>query len=259
MGSPSYNHQLPVDRLLYWFATKGYMFSKIPSDNIHLDDVGWHTGRFHFSFGDYVDPSNSRFGDLIAFNDFIVKPNSGFAPHIHSETEIISYCLEGELTHTDSLGNGTTIKRGGMQYTCAGSGITHSEMNTSLTSSLRFIQVWIQPNVKKFPPMYIARHFPRKERLNTLLLIASGRSQKGIARINQDTNIYVTELEAGRQIQVEQISSRMVYLACLEGAVSVNDLELQEGDAIKILDESGLKLIALTDSHSIMVETINRA
>jgi quercetin 2,3-dioxygenase len=234
------------------------MFAKIQSSSIYLGDVGWHTGRFHFSFGDYVDPGNSHFGDLIAFNDFIVKPNSGFAMHSHSEIEIISYCLEGELTHTDNLGNSATVKRGGMQYTCAGSGITHSEINNSLTSSLRFIQVWIQPNAKNFPPMYIARNFPRKQRLNTLFLIASGKMLEGVARINQDTNIYVTEIEAGQQIHAQQISSRMVYLACLEGTLMVNNLELEEGDAVKILGERELNLTALADCHSILVETINR-
>ena len=109
------------------------MLSKVPARQIYLGDYGWHVGRFHFSFADYEDPENTSFGDLITFNDFILQPGSGFETHSHQEIEIISYCVDGELVHEDSLGNKEIIKRGEMQYTCAGSGITHSERNYSWT------------------------------------------------------------------------------------------------------------------------------
>ena len=234
------------------------MLLKIPSDHIHLGDLGWHTGRFHFSFGDYNDPENSHFGDLIAFNDFMVKPGSGFETHPHSEIEIISYCVEGELTHTDSMGNMNTIKRGDMQYACAGSGITHSETNKSPASDLRFIQIWFQPNAGSLPPRYVSNHFTKQDRLNILLQIASGHKLDDVIQINQDTNIFVSEIEAGRQIQVEQLPNRMYYFACMEGSLKINDLRLQEGDAVKIWDETALNLTAIEDSHSIIIEISKR-
>ena len=76
-----------------------------------------------------IDPDNTHFGDLITFNDFTLQPSSGFDTHSHREIEIISYCVNGELVHEDNLGNNEIINRGEMQYTCAGSGITHSERN----------------------------------------------------------------------------------------------------------------------------------
>ncbi len=91
------------------------MLQKILSEHMFLGDYGWHTGRFHFSFGDYDDPENRNFGELIAFNDFVVKPGFGFETHPHNEMEIISYCLQGELSHVDSLGNKAVIQRGDMQ------------------------------------------------------------------------------------------------------------------------------------------------
>jgi hypothetical protein len=234
------------------------MLSKIHSDQIYIGDYGWHTGRFHFSFGEYNDPENIHFGDLIAFNDFVVKPGAGFETHPHSEIEIISYCLEGELTHVDSMGHINSISRGDMQYTCAGSGITHSETNNSSAGALRFIQIWIQPNAGKLPPRYISNQFTKGDRLNKLLQITSGQELNELIQVNQDTNIYVTEIEAGRQIQKGLIPTRLIYLACLEGSLRINDLSLQAGDAVKIWDEAELNLMAIEDNHSIIIEMAAR-
>jgi redox-sensitive bicupin YhaK (pirin superfamily) len=240
--------------LFFNVIRKLHMLSKIPSNQIYLGDFGWHTGRFHFSFGDYDDPENRHFGDLIAFNDFVVKPGSGFKTHPHNEIEIISYCVEGELTHVDSMGNMHKIKRGDMQYTCAGSGITHSETNDSPARALRFVQIWIQPNAVRLQPHYVSNHFTKEDRLNKLLRIASGQRMNDMIQVNQDTNIFVSEIEAGRQIQAEMLPTRLFYLACLEGSLRINNLNVKAGDAVKIWDETALNLIAIQDSHLIIVE-----
>ena len=230
------------------------MLSKVPATQIYLGDYGWHVGRFHFSFADYEDPENTSFGDLITFNDFTLQPGSGFETHSHQEIEIISYCVDGELIHEDSLGNKEIIQRGDMQYTCAGSGITHSERNHSRDKSLRFIQIWIRPNSKGLLPHYHSTHFNQSDRLNRVLQIASGRPNENVTRINQDTNIFVSEIQAGRQIGLYQLTGRKVYLACLEGSLRINDLKLNTGDALKIWDEFGFTLTAVEDVHLVMVE-----
>jgi len=230
------------------------MLSKIPSEQIYLGDFGWHTGRFHFSFGDYEDPENSHFGDLIAFNDFVVKPGSGFETHPHREIEIISYCVEGVLTHADSMGNTNTIARGDMQYTCAGSGINHSEKNNSPIRTLRFVQIWIKPNAVRLPPRYISNHYTREDRLNKLLKIASGPKLDSVIQVNQETNIFVSEIEAGKRVRAEQLPAHRFYLVCLEGSLRINGLNLQAGDAVKIWDETALDIMAIEDCHSIIVE-----
>jgi redox-sensitive bicupin YhaK (pirin superfamily) len=230
------------------------MLSKVPARQIYLRDYGWHVGRFHFSFADYKDPENTNFGDLITFNDFTLQPCSGFETHPHQEIEIISYCVDGELVHEDSLGNKEIIKRGEIQYTCAGSGITHSERNDSQDSPLRFIQIWIRPRSTGLLPHYHSTHFKRSDRLNKVLQIASGQSIENVTRINQDTNIFVSEIQAGRQVGLDQLPGRQAYLACLEGALSVNDVPLNTGDALKVKDEPALTLAAMQDVHLIMVE-----
>jgi quercetin 2,3-dioxygenase len=230
------------------------MLSKVPAREIYLGDYGWHVGRFHFAFADYHDPKNTCFGDLMTFNDFTLQPCSGFECHPHQEIEIISYCLDGELVHEDDLGNKESIERGDMQYTCAGSGITHSERNDSPDKSLRFIQIWVRPNAAGLTPHYHSTHFKKSDRLNKILQIASGQSIKRGTRINQDTNIFVSEIQAGRQLGINQLPGRQVYLACLEGALSVNNMHLNTGDALKVKDELGLTLTAIENVHIIMVE-----
>jgi redox-sensitive bicupin YhaK (pirin superfamily) len=230
------------------------MLSKIPARQIYLGDYGWHVGRFHFSFADYDDPGNISFGDLITFNDFTLQPGTGFETHSHQEIEIISYCVDGKLVHEDSMGNKESIKRGEMQYTCAGSGITHSERNGSLDKSLRFIQIWIRPNAAGLPPKYGASHFKQSDRLNKLLQIVSGQSMENVTRINQDANIFVSDIQAGRQLTIRQLPGRQVYLTCLEGVLNINNIPLETGDSIKIWDEMVLTLTAVEDCHLVMVE-----
>jgi redox-sensitive bicupin YhaK (pirin superfamily) len=230
------------------------MLSKIPARQIYLGNYGWHVGRFHFSFADYNDPGNTSFGDLVTFNDFTLQPHTGFDTHSHQEIEIISYCVTGELVHEDSMGNNEIIKRGEMQYTCAGSGITHSEKNNSQDRPLRFIQIWIRPNAPGLPPLYSAVHFKLSDRLNRLLQIVSGQSIAQVTRINQDANIYISEMKAGQQICERQLPGRQMYLACLEGSLTINNMPLESGDAIKLWDESLVTLTAMQDCHLVMVE-----
>jgi redox-sensitive bicupin YhaK (pirin superfamily) len=230
------------------------MIIKIPSRQIYQGDYGWHSGRFHFSFGDYDDPGNTQFGALLAFNDFILNPGSGFDTHPHSEIEIISYCVKGELIHADSMGNKNAIKRGQMQYTCAGSGITHSEINPSQSTSLRFVQIWIHPDAAKLTPRYFVNHYPEEDRRNKLLQITSGQAIPGMAEINRDANIYVSEMDVGKKLWLGLQPARKVYLACLEGSLRINGTSLQEGDAAKISDELSLNFMALADCHIILID-----
>jgi quercetin 2,3-dioxygenase len=230
------------------------MFTKIPSQQIFLGNYGWHTGRFHFSFADYQDPQNINFGDLVAFNDFVLRPGSGFETHSHDEVEIISYCIDGELIHEDNLGNKNTLERGDMQYTCAGSGILHSERNISKEKPLRFLQIWIRPNEEKLPPFYRYLHFNRRDRLNRTLHLATGQAIKNVTRINQDANVYVAEVENNMQLGIRQLPNRQVYLACLEGAFIINGVPMKAGDAIKTWGEKVLSVLATENSHLAYVD-----
>jgi len=230
------------------------MFTKIAAEQIYLGHYGWHTGRFHFSFADYTDPDNLNFGNLIALNDFVLQPNSGFTPHAHSELEIISYCVQGELFHEDDLGNQVALHRGDVQHVCAGTGIVHAERNNSYEQSLRFVQVWIKPNASRLPPSYDTACFEQEDRRDRLLQIASGQPAGGVFRINQDVNLFASELQAGKQLWIDLLAARQAYLACLEGALHLNEVLLKEGDAVKLAGQRMLTLSAVEDCHLLIIE-----
>ena len=230
------------------------MKTTIPSESIYIGDYDWHTGCFHFSFADYVDEGNDKFGVLKALNDFDLKPGSGFETHPHEEMEIISYCVEGELTHTDNMGNRNSLKRGYVQYLCAGSGITHSEMNESPNDSLRFIQIWILPNKSSLTPTYHAKNLSKITQMNKLHHVVSGEAMNGVIKIAQDANIYVAQLEKGKQLTLSNHHGRQSYLLCLEGIMAGNGFELNSRDAMKWWGADQITWTALEDSHLLMIE-----
>ena len=118
------------------------MLRKLETSKMGKSDLGWLRSKFHFSFAEYYNPSNMGFGVLRVINDDLIDPHTGFDTHPHKDMEIISYVIEGELTHGDSMGNKSTLKRGQVQYMSAGTGVYHSEHNLAKGIS-RFLQIWI--------------------------------------------------------------------------------------------------------------------
>src|ERR1700680_3120187 len=137
-------------------------------------DHGWLQTYHSFSFADYADPENLNWGALRVFNDDVIAPGQGFGTHPHRDMEIVTYVLEGELEHKDSMGNQGVVHPGGVQYMSAGSGVRHSEFNHSQTAPLHFVQMWVLPSRTGVSPAYGQREFDSAARLNRWLPIASG-------------------------------------------------------------------------------------
>jgi hypothetical protein len=230
------------------------MKRKIPARNIYVGNYDGHIGRFHFSFADYEDSENGPFGVLQALNDFELEPGAGFGTHPHEEMEIISYCVDGTLEHVDNMGHRNTIGRGDVQYLCAGSGITHSEMNSTVEGPLRFVQIWITPDKKGLSPYYRSKDFSKITLKNELRLVVSGEALDSVITIQQDANIYVAEIEKDKQVTIANRERRQSYLLCLEGSLAGNGFELISCDALKLWGEECLTLTALEESHLLMVE-----
>ena len=230
------------------------MLNKLPKENMGTSNLGWLESRFHFSFAEYRNPNNMNFGVVRVLNDDIVHANSGFDTHPHANMEIISYVIKGEITHKDSMGNSETLKRGEVQYLSAGDGIYHSEHNVHKTEDLRLLQIWIVPPKAGLPRLYGSKRFEEIDRKNRLLNIVSSQNGTADIKIYQDINIYVSELETNKTLDFKIEKNRQVYFVQIEGSSSVNEITLNDGDAMKILDIEEIKIKALENSHFLFIE-----
>lgn len=206
----------------------------------HGKQVGVVESYFHFSFDWYYNPKNMQFGTLRVVNDDEVKPGTGFDLHPHANMEIISYVVEGELTHQDSMGNARTLKRGQVQYMSAGTGVWHSEHNRG-TSKLRFLQIWILPDKKGYQPNYGDVPFAFEDRVDCWFPIASGSKSEGSKapiRLHQDMNIYAMELSKGKMSKMTIEKGRQAYVILIEGKIKINGEELEERDALEAVEKS---------------------
>jgi quercetin 2,3-dioxygenase len=230
------------------------MLKKLPKENMGTSNLGWLESRFHFSFAEYRNPNNINFGVLRVLNDDIVHPKSGFDTHPHSNMEIISYVVKGEITHKDSMGNSETLKRGEVQYLSAGDGIYHSEHNVHKSEDLRLLQIWIIPPKAGLPRLYGSKRYEEKDRINKFLNIVSSTDGNADIKIYQDINIYVSELEIDKSLEFEIKENRQVYFVQIEGSSNINEITLNAGDAMEIVDIEKIEIKALENSHFLFIE-----
>lgn len=228
------------------------MLKKLESSKMGSSYLGWLKSKFHFSFAEYYNPENMGFGVLRVINDDLINSNTGFDTHPHKDMEIISYVVDGELTHGDSMGNKSTLKRGHVQYMSAGTGIYHSEYNLGANTA-RFLQIWILPDKKGHNPNYGEYRFDWNERKNKWLHMVSSNQGNATIKVNQDVNIMALELEVNNEIEYLVDVGRQAYLVQIEGESNINGITLNERDAMEIIEEN-IKIKAEVLSHFIIVE-----
>ena len=217
-------------------------------------DHGWLKSFHSFSFADYHDPAQMGFGPLRVINEDRVAPGTGFGTHGHRDMEIISYVLDGELAHRDSMGNGSVIRPGDVQRMSAGSGVRHSEYNHATDQTTHFLQIWIEPGVSGIAPSYEEKRFSDADKAGRLRLIASPDGADGSVRIHQDARLYVSRLSGGATLTTELAAGRLGYLHLIRGALTVNGQRLDGGDAARIRDEGPLSISAEGDAELLLFD-----
>jgi hypothetical protein len=215
---------------------------------------GWLDSRHTFSFASYFDPKFMGFRTLRVINEDRVEPGRGFGAHSHQDMEIISYVLEGELAHRDSLGNGSTIRPGDVQRMSAGTGIQHSELNLSDDEVLHFLQIWITPAETGIAPSYEQRTFPDAERRGRLRLVVSPDRADGSLLIHQDARMLVGLVEPDEPLEHPLDVRRHAWVQVARGAVDVNGHPLDAGDGAAISGERTLRIEAAASSEILVFD-----
>jgi len=216
---------------------------------------GWLDSRHTFSFASYYDPEHMGFGPLRVINDDRLVGGQGFGTHPHRDMEIISYVVDGELEHKDSMGNGSVIRPGDVQRMRAGTGVTHSEYNHSPTVAVRFLQIWVLPEENSLEPGYEQRYFG-DERRGKLCLVASRDGAEGSVQIAQDVKMYASVLADGEQVEHAVERARNAWLQVVRGTMTVNGLELGEGDGASFTEPTDISITSMGQSELILFDLV---
>ena len=217
---------------------------------------GWLDTRFTFSFAEYFDPKHVQFRTLRVMNDDRVAGGGGFPTHPHRDMEIVTYVLEGALAHKDSMGNGSTIAPGDVQYMSAGTGVAHSEFNASQKEPVHLYQIWMFPDKGGYKPTYDQKYFSQEEKRGKLRLLVSPDGRDGSVKIRQDNELYATILGTGEKVQHELKPERHAYVQVARGSVTLNGKKLEMGDGAAISEEKKLEIAGVEEAEVLLFDLV---
>jgi redox-sensitive bicupin YhaK (pirin superfamily) len=208
-------------------------------------DLGWINSYYTFSFASYNDPAHMGFRALRVINEDRIAPGRGFGAHAHRDMEILTYVLEGGLTHRDSMGEPQTFGADTIQAMSAGTGVIHSEFNASAHEAGHFLQIWIEPAVMDAEPSYQQISFEPQEKRGRFRLLAAphGINHSEAVKINQDAFVYAAVLGLDENLRHKLAPGRSGWVQVARGKVSVNGEGLAEGDGASVSDEQELSFI----------------
>lgn len=212
----------------------------------------WLDSRHSFSFADYHDPKHMGFRALRVINEDRIAPGAGFPSHPHRDMEIITYVLEGAVEHRDSLGTGSVIRPGEIQRMSAGTGIVHSEFNSSRSELLHLLQIWLLPGQRGIAPGYEQRPFDRAAARGKFALLAGPQGDSQAVTIHQDATLAVAILKAGESVIHELARGRYAWIQIARGAVTLDGERLSTGDGAAIEDR-GVFTIAASEPAEVLL------
>jgi len=218
--------------------------------------IGWLDSRHSFSFGDYYDPAHESFGPLRVINEDWIAGGAGFPPHPHSNMEIVTYILEGAISHKDSSGGGGTIRPGEIQRMSAGSGIVHAEFNASNDEPCHLLQIWIMPSRNGLAPSYEQKPIDAAAVTNHFARIAGPDPRGNEVRLVQDAEIWAARLDAGVEAIHPLRPGRRVWLQVARGEIELGDAVLRAGDSAAITDVERIGVHAQTGSELLLFDLV---
>jgi hypothetical protein len=191
---------------------------------------------------------------LRVLNDDIVEPGKGFGQHGHRDAEILSYVLDGRLEHKDSMGNGSVISAGELQYMSAGRGVLHSEFNPSPDERVHFLQIWLLPDEGGGAPRYAERALGADAKPNALTLLYSGKPRDGAIGIRTNADVYVGKLDKARKLVHPLAAGRGVWVHVIAGEFSIGDERVGVGDGAAIEDGAVVEIGSVSDGEFLLFD-----
>jgi redox-sensitive bicupin YhaK (pirin superfamily) len=205
-------------------------------------DHGWLNAYHSFSFADYFDAEHVQFGPLRVLNEDRIAAGQGFGAHGHRDMEIVTYVLDGALSHRDSMGNGSTIRPGDVQRMSAGTGVMHSEFNASRDAPLHLLQIWILPQRNGDQPSYEEKRFSDADKRGRLRVVVAPDGRDGSVTIHADASIHAGRFDGDERAEYTLPAGRRAYVHVAHGALTVNGAALAAGDAAMIADTGRITL-----------------
>lgn len=232
----------------------------IKSDSRGQANYQWLQARYSFSFAGYQDRDRMRFGALRVLNDDIIQAGTGFGEHPHDNMEIITIPLRGAISHKDSMNHEEIIGVNEVQVMSAGTGIFHSEENSSKMEAINLLQLWIFPNESNVKPVYDQKYFHPEEAQDKwqLLVTNVAKPQENALTIHQEAKISRVFLQENTSINYTlEESSYGVYLFIIDGEVEIEGDLLEARDAISISEIRETKIKAMRAAYVLCIEVPN--
>ncbi|WP_310568008.1 pirin family protein [Hydrogenophaga sp.] len=217
-------------------------------------DHGWLKSHHSFSFAGYFDPAWMGWGNLRVINEDRIAPGTGFGTHGHRDMEIISYVLQGNLAHKDSMGNVKGIPPGDVQRMSAGTGVMHSEFNHAQGETTHFLQIWIEPSQRGVAPGYEQKTFAAADKRGQLRLVASPDGRQDSVSLHADAALYAGLFDGAEAAELPTDPARKAYVHLVRGALTVNGERLQGGDAALLQGESQIRLAQGEDAEVLVFD-----
>jgi redox-sensitive bicupin YhaK (pirin superfamily) len=216
-----------------------------PANTRGNQKASWINSYRTFSFPSYYDHRYMNFSDLQTINDDRVQPGGHVPEHEHRNMEIFGYVVEGVCRHTDSQGNSLDIPAGSVQRMSTGRGIKHTEGNSSDKAN-RYIQLWVRPNQLNTEPRHDWHQFTREDKLNNFCDVTEKLPIKQDARLLAGifTEDFLFELN----------NTRKYYLYVISGELTINNINLIEGDGLSFIEEDKIEIMTSIESEIIVFD-----
>jgi quercetin 2,3-dioxygenase len=198
------------------------------------DDHGWLKSWYTFVYADYYDPEHVDFGPLTVLNEDRVMAGKAYPAEQRRDVEVLTYLIDGELRHQDSLGNEVVLQPGSLQCMNAGTGIRHSEMNASASREAHLLHICFAPIRTGMAPSYEQKPFSMEGKRGRLALVASPEGTDGSLILHQDARIFSGRFHESERTELELPKNRRAYLHVVRGSIAVNETRLNVGDGVKI-------------------------